>query len=444
MIFRNPFKRKSIPKTVGQKADNPYAAESLSDFFGGAAGNTKKVTYNSAMRQQDVYSCIRIKAEAIGQLPVRLFSHDGNQKVEITSGVQHNVFTQKPNSYQTWQEFIEMYITSIETLGNFYAEVKRNRFGNVYEIVPFKYQNNCATQMNAQGQVYYTYSTNDGKGQVYTQTYAPNKILHIKLNSANGYVGLSPISQASQTIGSAISGDTHAASLFDNGARPTGVLSTDQSFGEDEEAQESIARLRSQWDEIYKGPKNAGKTAVLEFGMQYQQIQMSAVDVQLIEQRKYSREQIAAIFRVPLHMLGSPDAMKYNTIEQTATAFFRDSLMPLVTRLENNIKLLLPKNHSIKMDEREYTRGDRKALVQTLKEEMALGTTSVNDACRDLGRPTIEGGDVYIIGTNNFTYGTWDQQKQMTEAAIGAANMAANPKEPQQPTSANSGDTNDN
>ena len=393
------------------------------------------------MRQQDVYSCIRIKSEAIGQLPVRLFSHDGNEKTEITSGVQHSVFTQRPNSYQTWQEFIEMYVTSLETLGNFYAEVKRNRFNNVYELVPFQYQNNCSTEMNARGQVYYTYSTNDGKGAVTEKTYAPNDILHVKLNSQNGYVGLSPITQSAQTISTALAGDTHASSLFENGARPSGVLSTDQSFGEDEEAQEAIARLKSQWDELYKGPKNSGKTAVLEFGMQYQQIQMSAVDVQLIEQRKYSREQIASIFRVPLHMLGSPDGMKYNTIEQTATAFFRDSLMPLVTRLENNVKLLLPSNHSVKLDEREFTRGDRKTLVATLKEEMAIGAASINDAKRDLGRPTIEGGDdIFIIQTNNFTYGTWDQQKQMTDATIAAANLAANPPEP---TPISTGDKNE-
>ncbi len=423
------FKRKSSP--IDTKSDNPYTTDSLASYYNGAPD---AVNYNSAMRQQDVYSCIRIKSESVGQLPVKLYSHDGNRKVEITSGREHSIFTQRPNSYQTWQEFIEMYVTSIETLGNFYAEVKRNQFKNVYEIVPFKLQDNCKAEMDSNGRVYYTYSTNDGVGKVSVQTYQPNDILHIKLNSRNGYIGMSPISQSAQTITTAISGDTHANSLLANGARPAGVLSTENSFGDDdEEADASIQRLKRQWEELYKGPKNSGKTAVLEFGMKYQQIQMSAVDAQLIEQRKYSREQIASIFRVPLHMLGSPDGMKYNTVEQTATGFFRDSLMPLITRLENNIKLLLPANHSIKLDEREFTRGDRKALIDTLKGEMELGTTSVNQAAQDLGRPTIEGGDVYIIGTNNFTYGTWDQQKKLTEATIAAANLAAKPSEPTQP-----------
>ena len=61
------------------------------------------------MRQQDVYTCIRIKSEAIGQLPVRLYRSINGQNVQITAGREHRIFTQKPNDYQTWQEFIEQY-----------------------------------------------------------------------------------------------------------------------------------------------------------------------------------------------------------------------------------------------------------------------------------------------------------------------------------------------
>jgi hypothetical protein len=80
------------------------------------------------------------------------------------------------------------------------------------------------------------------------------------------------------------------------------------------------------------------------------------------------------------------------------------------------------------LDEREFTRGDRKTQVATLKEEMAIGVASLNDANRELGRRIVEGGDdIYIIATNNFTYGTWDQQKQLTDAAIEAAKLEAKP-----------------
>lgn len=390
------------------------------EFFGSALTSSDKhagvnVNYTTAMRHSDVYAAVRIKAESIGQLPIRLYRNDNTVRRQIHSGREFDIFTVRPNPYQTWQEFVETYVTSIEILGNFYAEVKRNRFGNVYEIIPFRFQNNCRAEMDMHGQIYYTYSTNDGKGKVTKITYAPSDILHIKLNNTDGYNGLSPISQCAQTIGSAIAGSTHSAALFANGAQPMGVLSTDNTFGDDDPA---IARLRKQWNERHKGPQNRGKIAVLENGLKYQSIQMSSVDAQLLEHSKFSREQICAIFRIPSHMLAAPDGMKYSSIEHNNTGFFRDSLMPLVTKLENNIQPLLPKNHLIKLDQKQFVRGDHKTMVASVQNEIKSGLCSLNEGRIDLGREPLEGGDVFAIQTNNLTFGTYEDIATLREVSI--------------------------
>lgn len=387
------------------------------NFFGSMFNTVAKhagvdVNYTTAMRHSDVYTCIRIKAESLGQLPIRLYRMDKNIRREIYSGREHKIFTKKPNPYQTWQEFLETYVTSIEILGNFYAEVKRNRFGNVYEIVPFKFQNNVSANMDSNGVVYYTYMTNDGKGNITKVTYAAKDILHIKLNNTDGYIGMSPISQCAQAIGLAIAGSTHSEALFENGAQPKGVLSTDETFGDDDNA---IARLRKGWEDQHKGPNNSGKIAVLEYGLKYQSIQMSSVDAQLLEHGQFSRERICSIFRVPSHMLNAPDGMKYNSIEHNNSSFFRDALMPLVVKLENNINELLPDNHTIKIDQKQFVRGDHKSMVDAIETEIKSGLCSLNEGRIDLGREPIDGGDVFAIQTNNLTFGTYDDLKKMRQ-----------------------------
>ncbi len=326
--------KKWIASKLETKNINPYSDES---FFNGQSSGLSfagvDVNYNTAMRHQDVYTCVRIKSEAIGQLPMLLYRNQENIKRRINSGREHKIFTVRPNKYQTWQEFNEMYVTAMELRGNFYAEIKRNKYGNVYEIIPFKNQTGVSVNMDSNGNVYYTYSTNDGKSGVAPRTYQNNQILHIKMNSIDGFKGMSPISYTAKSIASAIAGESHANSMFENGARPSGVLSTEETF----ENEEAIERLRKQWQDMHSGQGNTGKTAILEFGMQYTPITMTAVDAQLLEQRKLSREQIASIFRVPIHMLNASSALKYNTIEQNNTGFFRDSLMPLITKMENAI-----------------------------------------------------------------------------------------------------------
>lgn len=118
-----------------KKNTNPY---SDSAFLRGSFASNKHagvtINYSTAMRHNDVYSCVRIKAESLGQLPVRLYRTEQNRRTEILAGREHKIFTQRPNAYQTWQEFIEQFVTSLELLGKFSAEVKRNRFGNVYGV----------------------------------------------------------------------------------------------------------------------------------------------------------------------------------------------------------------------------------------------------------------------------------------------------------------------
>jgi HK97 family phage portal protein len=412
------------------KATNPYADDS---FFGNLFTKNKHagqvVNYTTAMQHNDVYSCVRIKAESLGQLPMKLYRIDGVDKLEIFSGREYEIFTQKPNPYQTWQDFNEQYTTSLELLGKFSAEVKRNRFGNVYEIIPFKHQAQVDTQMDDEGNVYYTYTTNDHKGKRTIQTYLPTDILFIRTFTLDGINGISTISQCALAIGTAIAGERHAGALFENGAMPMGVLQTDDVF-DDEDA---VQRLRQQWSEMHAGTKNSGKTAILEGGLTYNPITMTAVDSQLLEQRKFSREQIASMFRVPLHLLQASTGMKYANVEQNNISFFRDALMPLAQKLENHINQFLPKNHMIKMDERAFVRGDRAATIASIEREIKSGLVSINEARTQLGYAVIDGGDVFAIKTNNLTFGKWEDLPALQAAEIAAAEKKITPPSTEDP-----------
>lgn len=415
---------------IETKSTNPYSDDSFFERNSTMNYAGVSVNYSTALRHQDVYTCVRIKAEAIGQLPINLYRTQDAVRYKINSGREFDIFTKVPNSYQTWQEFNEMYVTAMELRGAFFAEIKRNSFGNVYEIVPFKQQNGVSVNMDARGVVYYTYATNDGQAGVSTRTYTNNQVLHIKMNTIDGFTGMSPITYSASCIGAAIAGESHANSLFKNGARPSGVLSTDEAFGDDDEA---VERLRKQWSDMHSGSDNTGKTAVLEYGMTYTPITMTAVDAQLLEQRKLSREQIASIFRVPIHMLNAASALKYNTIEQNNTGFFRDALMPLITKLENSINQLLPKNHVIKVDEKQFVRGDRKSQVDNITAEIKSGLCSVNEGRSELGREPVEGGDVYAVATNNLHFGKWEDLEKIQASMNNNINPTQDepPKDPE-------------
>ena len=372
------------------------------------------VTPITAIDTDIVYTCIRDKAESLGQLPLSV--KRSGKKLERGSR-EHRIFSMKPNDYMTTQDLLEMYVTNIELYGNFYMLPVLNKFGNIAELIPFRFQTNIRPSMDTNGRVYYTYSTNDGKPNI---TFAGNSLIHIKLNSLNGYEGLSPISAAAMTIGVAVSQEKHIASLMEKGARPSGVLTTDAIFKDGA----AIQRLKDEWGKTHGGAGNSGKTAVLENGLKYQAMGLSPADSELIKQRVFSRIQICGVFRVPPSRVGVVEAQKYNSLEENNKSYLRDSLVPLITKFENALNNILPTSLSVEVDVRQYTRGDRKSQAESIAAEIKTGLISLNEGREDLGRDNVDGGDVFAIDTNNLTFGLLTDIPKLQAAALERENTA--------------------
>lgn len=407
----------SIGNTVepATREEPQLSEKSLSDFgidvtparFAGVTVNT-----DSAAKLDTVYSCVRDKAESIGQLPVQLKRISTGEI--ITTGRNARIFTERPCEFLSMQDFIEMYVASMELRGAFYALPVRNRYGNVSQIIPFRNQMNVVPAMDTNGRVYYTYATNDGRpGMVF----ADGDILALKLTTLDGIHPLSPIKQMAQAIGVAISQENHISELMANGALQKGHLTTDQVF-KDENA---FKRLKQEWQDTYGGTKNSGKTPILEAGMEYKSMGISPADTELIKQRQFSVERICGAFRVPPSRIGmsegSGGSRSRYTLEENNRSYLRDSLMPLITRFERGIKRFLPEGFELKIDERQFVRGDRKSQVESLKAEFSMGSISINEARVELGRTPAEGGDVHAIDTNNFTFGSLTDIPALQEMA---------------------------
>lgn len=394
----------TLGKTSDTDSPNLKLKNGLTDFGinwlgGGNVFAGKRVDEHTAMGLDTVYACIRDKSESIGQLPVKMQSKDGE---DITSGREYEIFCKNPNSFMTMQDFIETYVTCLESYGRFFAYTKRNKYGNVSEIIPFRYQRQIMVNMDTNGNIYYTYTTNDGKPYM---GFNNGEILHIKLNSLDGFTGMSPITTAARTLGISIAQEDYLENLMENGAIPRGVLETDNVFVDETKGN----RILQQWNELYKGTSNAGKTALLENGLKYKGVTLSPSDTELIKQRIFSRTQICSIFRVPPHRVNAVEmkAGGYDKLEDNNRAYMRDSLVPIIYKLENALNPLIRGGSKIELDTKGFVRGDRESQVRALREELVVGLVSLNEGRIDLGRKPLEGGDVFAIDTNNLTFGKY-------------------------------------
>jgi HK97 family phage portal protein len=321
-----------ITASLSQKAGNPdwgtlerFLAWS---FGGGASASGIIVNPQTAMQSAAVYSAVKVLSESVGMLPINLYRKEQNGSRTLMA--QHplqRLLHDQPNEWQTSVEFWEMLVLSLNLRGNAYAYVNRASSGRVVELLPL-HPDMVRVEMQAGFQLRYQITMPDGT----FRHMAPGEILHIRGLTLNGWMGISPISYARESIGLSLATEKFGGQLFRNGAKMGGVLEHPGKLSD-----EAYKRIKTSFDEATSG-ENAHKTALLEEGMKFSKISMTADDSQFLETRKYQRSEIAAIFRVPPHMIGDLEKATFSNIEQQSLDFVNGSLMPWLVRIEKAIK----------------------------------------------------------------------------------------------------------
>ena len=378
-----------------QVIDTPEKlAQALGAGYESNAG--QRVTTNSALQQLVVFNCVRVLAESMGMLPCRLLKQTGRVRLPATTHRLYPLISMAPNSYMTAQEFWELLVACLCLRGNFYA-YKVMALGNVVEILPLN-PDIVTPKLRDDWTVEYTVNFKSGQ-KVLTQ----DEIWHVRLFTLDGLNGLNPIAYARQALGLGQAMDAHAAKLFTNGAVTSGVLRTEQQLTD-----EAFGRLKTEFQGEHMGVANAYKPMILEMGLDWKPISLSAQDTQFIESKKLTEAQICGLFRVPPHLVASMEKMTLNNIEHMGMSFVNYSLVPIMTRIEHRIQvgLLNEKDrltHYAKFNAGALMRGDLKGRYESYGKGIQWGILSPND-CRELeDENPRDGGDIYLTPMNMTT-----------------------------------------
>ena len=390
-MLRSLLGRKSAPQAID-------TSEKLAQALGAGyeSNSGQRVTTNSAMQQLVVFNCVRVLAESMGMLPCRLLKQTGRVRLPATTHRLYPLITMAPNSYMTAQEFWELLVACLCLRGNFYA-YKVSALGTVGELLPLN-PDIVTPKLKDDWTVEYTVNFKSG-----TRVLTQDEIWHVRLFTLDGLNGLNPIAYARQALGLGQAMDAHAAKLFTNGAVTSGVLRTEQEL-----SPEAFGRLKTEFQGEHMGVANAYKPMILEMGLDWKPISLSAQDTQFIESKKMTESQICGLFRVPPHLVASMEKMTLNNIEHMGMSFVNYSLVPLMTRIEHRIQvgLLSEKDrltHYAKFNAGALMRGDLKGRYESYGKGIQWGILSPND-CRELeDENPREGGDIYLTPMNMTT-----------------------------------------
>lgn len=295
--------------------------------FGAQTESGVQVSNESAMRVAAVYACVRILSETVGTLPLVVYRRTSEGKEKAPDHPLYDVLHNVPNNFQTSAEWREMQQGNLALRGNSYDLIIPGSRGAVDQLVPLS-PDRMRVEVLSDNRPRYVYMPERGNDE----TYIADEIMHVKGMTFNGYVGMNPIEFQRESIGLAQVAEAYGARFFKNDTTARQYLSMSGTFKD----AASLERFKTQWRES-QGGRNQHSTPVLENGMELKTLGLNNADAQYIELRRYQVEDIARMFRIPLHMIGELSHATFSNIEHQGIEFVVHTLRPWLVKWEQAI-----------------------------------------------------------------------------------------------------------
>lgn len=351
-----------------------------------------------------LYACLSRISQDIGKLPFLLKREDGNGIWQTVTNPAYSPVLRKPNAYQTAQQFRESWALSKLIHGNTYILKQRDNRDVVtalYVLDPCR----VLPMVTEAGAVYYQLNYPAAQNLLPAQyadkqiTVPASEIIHDRLNTFHHQlIGVPPICAAHLPALKNYKILKSAAEFFGNNAQPGGILTAPAGLSEPD-----AEELKTYWQDNYTG-NNAGRIAVIGADMKFTPFAMKSADSQLVEQMRYSDEQICQPFGIPPFKIGIgsiPAGLGVDAINQL---YYADALQGHIEAMENLLDegLRISRPEGVELDLWPLLRMDVGKQADVMVKLTGGGIATPNEGRKEFGYAPLDGGDTVYMQQQDF------------------------------------------
>lgn len=364
-----------------------------------------------------VYTSCKILAEDIGSFPLNLYKNeeDGGKQI-IKDDYRYSLLHYNPNGYTTSNTFFSTleYIRNIK--GNAFAMINRDENGFIISfsiVAPHK----ITTYKIVDDTLYYCYEEVDEEPKWINA----KEFLHFRTLTSDGIWGINPIEKLRLNLSVTYKAFSTIDKFYDNNATSPKALKT--SIPEGINPKEWQAKVVD-FTEKYGGFKNAGKVISLPPFTELQDITLNFADAEFINTIRFNADQIAALYKVPPHLVGNFESSKFNNLEQLQLNYKINTLRPILRmyRQELEFKLLTTKErieeYSIEFNSNAIVETDSKTRIENYKNLFGMGAITPNQICKYENYPDYNGGDNHFILTQLMSVEQYNKKNQTPQSDI--------------------------
>jgi HK97 family phage portal protein len=373
--------------------------------FSGAWQQNAEERRGTLLCYPTLYACLNRISQDIGKLPFRLLREQDNGIWAVDkANTSYWPVLRKPNHYQTAQQFREAWLLSKLHHGNTYVLKGRDERGVVtrlYILDPCR----VMPMVSDSGDVFYQLNYPDAANLLPDDypaeqiTLPAREIIHDRLNCFHHQlIGVPPLCAAYWPTVKNLKILKNSATFFGNGASPGGILTAPAGMSE-----EDAAAIKAYWNTEFSGD-NSGKVAVIGADMKFTAFAFKAADSQLVEQMRYSDEQICQPFGIPPFKIGIgsiPAGLGVDAINQL---YYADALQAHIEAMENLLDegLGVKSPLGIELELEPLLRMDVGKQAEVATKLVGGGIETPNEGRMRFNLPPLDGGDTVYMQQQDF------------------------------------------
>ena len=380
-----------------------YGQVGIDSFF----GYSSEITEEEALEIPAVAAAVDIICGAIAQLPFMLVKKNEDTGEIMRKNDDHRLYllNKQPNPSMDAYTYKRALTKDFLFYGSSNSVIERNlnKIEALYLI--------SSKQISVQVYVYdgyKKYSKTTLNNNFGSKVFDDYQLLTVLRDSKDGLIGNGILKQNYKILKLAVAETQYSSNVLQNGALPIGVLKSQNKL-----TTPAFERLKASWANLYSGSDKAGKTVILEEGLDYSPISMKPNDLELTDSKKSTISDLSRIFNVPESMINS-NANKYGSNEQNNLTFLQYCISPIIAAIESaaNKELLLEsekeEGYSFRMDASQLLRTTQKERAEAIGAEFGAGLISFWEARSEIDRPKTTKDDYFKLnlGAVLHKYGT--------------------------------------
>lgn len=391
-------------RSPAASSDAPVAAaDGLNDPDGltvvnllGSSGAGAPMSEARAMSVPAVLRALEVLCGLFAMTPVHYYRSTENGKERIDDAPQAQMFQASANAVQP------AYLLKELMLGDL---LMRGRFGAYIHRDPL-YRPKALSRVSADGiapvqhwdrsdglELFYDVNLPDGSRDRLTR----NDFWYVPGFSRDGLVGIDRLKLLTNTFESTAATNEFARRFWENNAQPSTILTTKAKV-----QQEDKNRIKSDWQQRFAGPRNAGAVAVLDQEMDAKFLAHDNRASQFVETRGFGVVEVSRAFGIPPHVLFELSRATFSNIEQQSLELYLYCMLSHFGRAAAHMThQFAAAGHFFEFMPEALLKGDIAARYAAYAIAVDKGILNPNEIRRKENLNDRDGGNEYRVGSGS-------------------------------------------